>query len=171
MNPTMTLEFPISSLAQRSAVYVLAGLLLLSGARPSVGSEDGEGIAPLPLTQGMPYSQARSQVMKAGWRPHLQGEPPNLRDRVVKALFDRGYVEIKDCSGTGEGPCLLEFVNSQGEVLSITTVSGGRRTGERFVRGWRVELPSNPSLLMETPKPVLRQIQTLRPVSPSSIES
>jgi hypothetical protein len=141
----MTLEFPVYSLVQRSAVYVLAGLLLLSGARPSIGCEDEAKVVPPPLTQGMPYSTARQQVLKAGWRPHLQGDAPNLNSSIVKALFDQGYVEIKDCAGTGEGPCLLEFVNAQGEVLAITTVSGGRQAGDRVVRGWRVELPAKPA--------------------------
>ena len=108
---------------------------------PTGNADDQDGVQPLPLSQGMSYREARKRVIKAGWKPNLQGDPPNLRDPVVRGLFEGGYEEIKDCSGTGEGPCLLEFVNSQGQVLAITTVSGGRQRGERIVRGWHVEEP------------------------------
>ena len=68
----------------------------------------------VPLKKGMPYEAARRILIKKGWQPNLQGTPRNLENRSVKELFDLGYEEIKDCSGTGEGPCRFEFINKKG---------------------------------------------------------
>jgi hypothetical protein len=87
----------------------------------------------LPLQKGMTYKEARQIVIKQGWRPNLQGEP-NLSSLAVKNLFDLGYIEIKDCAGTGEGPCRFEFINQQGELLVVVTA--GR---DSLVRNWWIE--------------------------------
>ncbi|MEG5106574.1 hypothetical protein QUB32_07840 [Microcoleus sp. AT8-A4] len=92
----------------------------------------------IPLQQGMPYKEARQILIKQGWQPSLQSQP-NLRDRSVKELFDLGYKEIKDCSGTGEGPCRFEFINQQGELLVIVATTRGSENTKRFVRNWWIE--------------------------------
>ncbi|MEG4324159.1 hypothetical protein Q5688_02315 [Microcoleus sp. herbarium5] len=92
----------------------------------------------IPLQQGMPYKEARQILIQQGWQPSLQGQP-NLRDRSVKELFDLGYKEIKDCSGTGEGPCRFEFINQQGELLVIVATTRGYENTKRFVRNWWIE--------------------------------
>jgi hypothetical protein len=60
----------------------------------------------VPLKKGMSYEAARALILKAGWQPNRDGAK-NLRDRRVKSLFDDGYTEIEDCSGTG--PLSMEF--------------------------------------------------------------
>ncbi|MEG4508222.1 hypothetical protein QUA81_31980 [Microcoleus sp. F6_B4] len=92
----------------------------------------------IPLQQGMPYKEARQILIQQRWQPSLQGQP-NLRDRSVKELFDLGYKEIKDCSGTGEGPCRFEFINQQGELLVIVATTRGSENTKRFVRNWWIE--------------------------------
>ncbi|WP_333411679.1 hypothetical protein [Microcoleus sp. T2B6] len=92
----------------------------------------------IPLQQGMPYKEARQILIQQRWQPSLQGQP-NLRDRSVKELFDLGYKEIKDCSGTGEGPCRFEFINQQGELLVIVATTRGSENTKRFVRNWWLE--------------------------------
>ncbi|WP_332984763.1 hypothetical protein [Microcoleus sp. A003_D6] len=92
----------------------------------------------IPLQQGMPYKDARQILIQQGWHPSLQGQP-NLRDSSVKELFDLGYKEIKDCSGTGEGPCRFEFINQQGELLVIVATTRGSENTKRFVRNWWIE--------------------------------
>lgn len=92
----------------------------------------------IPLQQGMPYKEARQILIQQQWQPSLQGQP-NLRDRSVKELFDLGYKEIKDCSGTGEGPCRFEFINKQGELLVIVATTRGSENTKRFVRNWWIE--------------------------------
>jgi hypothetical protein len=92
----------------------------------------------IPLQQGMPYKEARQILIQQQWQPSLQGQP-NLRDRSVKELFDLGYKEIKECSGTGEGPCRFEFINKQGELLVIVATTRGSENTKRFVRNWWIE--------------------------------
>ncbi|MEG4047581.1 hypothetical protein [Microcoleus sp. Pol17_C1] len=92
----------------------------------------------IPLQQGMSYEEARQILIQQRWQPSLQGQP-NLRDRSVKELFDLGYPEIKDCSGTGEGPCRFEFINQQGELLVIVATTRGSENTKRFVRNWWIE--------------------------------
>ncbi|MEG4129249.1 hypothetical protein QUA21_09750 [Microcoleus sp. Pol1B3] len=92
----------------------------------------------IPLQQGMSYEEARQILIQQRWQPSLQGQP-NLRDRSVKELFDLGYQEIKDCSGTGEGPCRFEFINQPGELLVIVATTRVSENTKRFVRNWWIE--------------------------------
>ena len=93
----------------------------------------------VPIKKGIPYKEARQILIQKGWQPNLQDTPRNLRDRFVKELFDLGYEEIKDCSGTGEGPCRFEFINKKGEVLVVVATTMGSKNAERFVRNWWIE--------------------------------
>jgi len=99
----------------------------------------------IPLQQGMPYKYARQILIQQRWQPSLQGQP-NLRERSVKELFDLGYKEIKDCSGTGEGPCRFEFINKQGELLVIVATTRGSENTKRFVRNWWIEKKTQSNL-------------------------
>ncbi len=92
---------------------------------------------PMPLKKGMPYKEARQILIKQGWKPNFGGKP-NLKDRSVKELFDLGYQEIKDCSGTGYAPCRFEFINQKGEVLVVVTAGLNR-----VVRNWWIEKTTN----------------------------
>ena len=93
----------------------------------------------LPLRKGMTYKQARPIILKAGWKPDLKGRK-NLDDRKVRSIFDAGYREIEDCSGTGLGHCRYTFTNAQGQVLAVSTaVSGNGDT----LWGWRIEENKN----------------------------
>jgi hypothetical protein len=91
----------------------------------------------LPLQKGMTYSEARQVILEQGWKPNPNVES-NLRSAVVKAIFDRGYTEIGDCSGTGEAPCRYEFVNQNGELLYVVTA--GR---DSLVRNWWIKKKSD----------------------------
>lgn len=90
----------------------------------------------LPLRKGMTYSEARQIILEQGWKPNPKVES-NLRNTVVKAIFDRGYIEISDCSGTGEAPCRYEFVNQKGELLYVVTAGQNR-----LLRNWWLEQKS-----------------------------
>lgn len=97
----------------------------------------------VPTQKGMAYKDARKLFIKKGWQPNLQGTPRNLRNRSVKELFDLGYEEVKDCSGTGEGLCRFEFINRRGEVLIVVASTMGYKNTERFVRNWWIEKKTN----------------------------
>ncbi|WP_155523555.1 hypothetical protein [Nodosilinea nodulosa] len=94
----------------------------------------------LGLEENMPYEDARNRLLHQGWEPRTDGDAPNLNDSTVRELVDLGYPEVKDCAGTGLGPCLFEFVNQAGEVLDVSTIQNGSGTNrERFVWHWSFE--------------------------------
>lgn len=95
------------------------------------------------LQEGMPYSEARELLMQKDWQPNLLGDAPNLNDNSVKELFDLGYKEVKDCSGTGLGPCRFEFTNQAGELLVVSAITAGSSNGERQVWRWFIEKRTN----------------------------
>lgn len=97
----------------------------------------------MPLEKDMAYREARQLLTQQGWRPNSQGESPNLRDSSVKELFELGYEEIKDCSGTGEGPCLFEFINDKGELLVVVATTRGGENAKRFVKSWWIDQKTN----------------------------
>ena len=87
----------------------------------------------LPLQEGMTYGEARQVILEQGWKPNPNVQS-NLSSTVVKEIFDRRYIEISDCSGTGEAPCRYEFVNQNGELLYVVT--SGRN---RLLKNWWIE--------------------------------
>jgi hypothetical protein len=95
------------------------------------------------LQEEMPYQEARKILMQKGWQPNLLGEPPNLRSTVVKNLYDFGYKEVKDCSGTGMGLCRFEFTNQAGELLVVSARPNGSNSIERLVWRWFIEENTN----------------------------
>ncbi|MBD2494486.1 hypothetical protein [Nostoc sp. FACHB-280] len=100
-------------------------------------------VSKLNLQAGMPYQKARERVLQQGWQPNLQGDAPNLQDSSVKELYDFGYTEVKDCSGTGVGACRFEFTNQAGELLWISATIADRTNTERVVWHWSIEKNAN----------------------------
>lgn len=91
------------------------------------------------LQEGMRYEEARKLLIQQGWHPHLQGESPNLNDTSVRELFNLGYEEVKDCSGTGIGLCRFEFTNEAGKLLVVSATMAGSDNRERVVWRWFIE--------------------------------
>ena len=91
----------------------------------------------LGLKEGMPYEEVRNYLLDLGWRTHFEGDEPNRNDATVRELLDLGYEEVKDCAGTGLGPCRFEFINEGGQVLVISTIQNGSGNNrERFLWRW-----------------------------------
>ncbi len=95
--------------------------------------------APTGIREGMPYPEARKLILQQGWQPNPLGDPADLADRTVKALFNSGYIEVKACSGTGLGPCRFEFTNAAGDLLMVSAIPGKRTTGTRSVWRWGLD--------------------------------
>lgn len=106
---------------------------------PSTNSQGFSSANRFGLRENMPYTKARSQLIQKGWQPNLQGDPPNRNDTTVRELLALGYGEVKDCAGTGLGPCRFEFTNAQGELLVVSTISEGRSNRNRVVWRWFLE--------------------------------
>ncbi|MBD2202610.1 hypothetical protein H6G33_12230 [Calothrix sp. FACHB-1219] len=112
----------------------------------NVGSrvqDSANPVAKITLKEGMLYRTARELVMQQGWQPNLQGDAPNLRDNTVRELFDFGYKEVKDCAGTGLGPCRFEFTNKAGELLWISAIMADRTNTERVIWRWGIDKGTN----------------------------
>ncbi len=80
--------------------------------------------------------------MQQGWQPHTQGDAPNLSNPPVRALFELGYAEVKDCAGTGMGLCRFEFTNDSGELLVVSAKPEGADERDRTVWQWFIEATS-----------------------------
>ncbi len=91
------------------------------------------------IKQRMPYGAARKILIQQGWQPNIpasNGDIPNLENSMVKIAYDRGYYEIKDCSGTGLGLCRFEFVNYKRELLVVSATSqSGLKVSHWFIEG------------------------------------
>ena len=68
------------------------------------------------------YHKARKTLIKAGWQP-LQTktfneaakeaiEDPDLLTGIGLVFWNKGYVEIEGCAGTGIAPCAFLFKDS-----------------------------------------------------------
>jgi hypothetical protein len=102
------------------------------------------------IQQGMSYKEARKRLLKQGWQadlPASNGQLPNLENAAIKAAFELGYGEIKECSGTGLGLCRFEFVNYKGELLIVSATRAKSDNPELTV--WRWFVDKNPD---STPK-------------------
>lgn len=82
--------------------------------------------------QGTPYGQVRDRLMERGWIPHTfamtTGPESDFRDSHVQEMERLNYLEVRTCSGTGQGFCQFEFVyqNRTAEnapILSVTTTA------------------------------------------------
>jgi HNH endonuclease/Domain of unknown function (DUF4431) len=77
---------------------------------------------PIPVIHRLDYDVARRQLINAGWQPIRNNwlHRESLFGQAAE-LWDRGYTEVKDCSGTGLAHCWFEFVDAFGNRLQITT--------------------------------------------------
>ncbi len=77
------------------------------------------------------YHKARKTLIKAGWQP-LQtksfndaateaSEDPDLSSGNGALFWEKGYVEIFGCAGTGLAPCSFMFKDMYNNQLKVTT--------------------------------------------------
>lgn len=88
-------------------------------------------LADLPQAKGASYAVVRSKLIADGWIPHTfatNGPVGDFNDVRVQQMQELGFDEVKTCSGTGQGFCLLQFVHRNrtlngGSVLVVTTAA------------------------------------------------
>jgi hypothetical protein len=139
LKPRMLLK-KIPLIAMLLTSLLLAGAVAGSNPDQAVASTRNGvvALANIPLKKGMSYDEARALILQAGWEPNLAGRK-NLRDRRVKSMFEGGYPEIEDCSGTGSAPCLFSFTNVKGEILAVSTDT--IRSRSNVLRDWWIKPP------------------------------
>lgn len=119
----------------RSLVRIMALLVaapLLSSA-PALAASADDAVAA--LKKGVPYSQARQDLMKGGW----MAAPIDLKLDKETRCGTRieicvAYPETESCSGTGMGFCLFRFEDAGRRVLTVTTV--GEELPDLTVHEW-----------------------------------
>jgi len=91
---------------------------------------------PLDIYIGMPYAEARAQIIRQGWIPNNGPEPAS---GVERTLYNRGYREVDACAGTGLGPCVFYFFHpdrtgpNEEKDLRVRTNGGASQTQ---ISGW-----------------------------------
>ena len=94
----------------------------------------GKGLS-IPLKVGQSYTQARQQLLKAGWKLRLTTSSQDC----LTTLMDRRCVllpEIAACSNTGLGLCRFNWFAPDGMAYAVIT-SGGSWSGDPGqVSGW-----------------------------------
>jgi len=100
----------------------------------AAGSQSSEG-AVMPqqdapkIKQGMPYNVARAIILSTGWRASIFKKTIlNEIDRDLQEWFlHAGFMEVEECSGTGDDFCVAEFHDPEGKrKLYVFTTSGSR---------------------------------------------
>jgi hypothetical protein len=87
------------------------------------GASSTSPTVPGGVAEGMPYAEVRSRLIDAGWEPKTT--PMDHYTGLEQTMYDRGYTEVRGCSGTGL--CRFEFNYSDpgaladGEALIVIT--------------------------------------------------
>ena len=96
----------------------------------------------LALKMGMPYEEGRQILIERGWQPILPAttaQVPDMTGPAIRYIYnEKGYGEVKACSGTGVGFCSFTFHNGRGDTLSISTVDN-QPGGIITIASWRFD--------------------------------
>jgi hypothetical protein len=89
--------------------------------------------SPLPPMMGMTYHEARRRLIENGWQPRMRHWSHGSHYEVVAAaeLWKRGYREIINAWGTGEGQITFAFHDVYGNFLTVQT-HGEEDPGENY---------------------------------------
>ncbi len=71
------------------------------------------------IKAGTPYAKVRSILLKEGWKPIGQKQEPY--DFTAQDFKERGWIEAKECAGSGRVPCIFTWKNLKGKELEIIT--------------------------------------------------
>jgi hypothetical protein len=83
--------------------------------------------AKMPAVKGATYHAARKKLLFAGWKP-LRTKPlavtetdPDMETGNGPIFWQKGYIELEACSGTGLGLCSFLFEDTYGNRLRVIT--------------------------------------------------
>ncbi|WP_310427103.1 hypothetical protein [Chamaesiphon sp. VAR_48_metabat_135_sub] len=147
---TMTKEAPVDRVAssQKHQPKSKPKIDTARGNIPATSNQSASTGEVVGIQQGMPYKEARKILLRQGWQANLpvsNGQLPNLENAAIKAAFELGFEEIKDCSGTGLGLCRFEFINYKGEQLVVSATRARSDKGKLTVWRWFLEENSDPT--------------------------
>lgn len=84
--------------------------------------------AKVPIITSLTYHKARKALLIAGWQPlqtksfNEASDDPDISSGNGKLFWEKGYVEIESCAGTGLAPCTFLFKDVYNNQLRLTTV-------------------------------------------------
>ncbi len=81
----------------------------------------------VPVITGLTYHDARDLLLEAGWQPVKSIHYNDIENSNISygngALFwNKGYIELESCAGTGLSPCLFDFSDIYSNSLKVVTV-------------------------------------------------
>ena len=83
--------------------------------------------ARLPAITEFTYHKARKVLLSAGWQP-LQTKSfneaktdPDISSGNGALFWEKGYIEVEACAGTGVAACAFLFKDAYGNRLRVTT--------------------------------------------------
>jgi hypothetical protein len=83
--------------------------------------------ARLPAITELSYNKARKRLLTAGWQPlrtkfyNQADTDPDIAYGNGHVFWQRGYVEVEACSGTGVAACSFLFRDAYGNRLRVIT--------------------------------------------------
>jgi hypothetical protein len=100
----------------------LTGAAVLAGAAtPAMAACDPGRAPPVPVIKNLPYAQARTAILAAGWQP-VPGRAHNDMSSNETTFRERGYTEVQFCRLTDTSPCRFTF--SAGNVALWVATEG-----------------------------------------------
>jgi hypothetical protein len=75
----------------------------------------------LPLRLGMPYTEARSALVAAGWQPLNLPVSGDRQQRLQRWARDQGFTEVSACLPSGSQSCRAIFKQGPKRLLVLTS--------------------------------------------------
>jgi hypothetical protein len=124
---------------------VIWGVILLTAATlagPAMAGCPPKNYLSIPRIIGLPYADARSKLVEAGFQPLLDwARMQHAYDMPAEAwIAEARYFEVQVCSNMGRGECRANFADSYRNLLRIVTENpsglGSKVTDALFVCGF-----------------------------------
>ena len=83
--------------------------------------------AKLPAVIEFTYHKARKALLSAGWQPlqtksfNEANTDPDISSGNGALFWEKGYIEVEACAGSGIAPCAFLFKDAYGNRLRVTT--------------------------------------------------
>ena len=126
---------------RNAAAAALVGVLVSGQARAACDTSKAPVV---PVIKGLPYAQARTALLGAGWQP-VAGHPHNDLSSNEVTFRDRGFTELQFCRLTDDSPCRFEFTAGGAALWVLTTGDENAMLGtQAMVKLARLACPGDP---------------------------
>jgi hypothetical protein len=105
------------------SIIVLASICSIAQSKPCQPKRH----ARVPVITNFTYHRARTRLIAAGWQPfqtiirNTANTDPNIAYGNGLIFWNRGYIEVEACSGTGVAACAFLYEDVYGNRLRVTT--------------------------------------------------